>query len=1044
MNITSISINRPSLIIVLFSVFILLGYIGFTNLSYELMPDFNQPVVVIKTVYPGAEPEEVESSVSEVLEDALSNLEGVDYLVTKSLPNASIIIANMNYGVDLDKAMQEAQRYIDNVKMELPDEVLSPEMSKVSPNDLPIMSITATSTSDQADFYQMMLDEILPQIQQVKGVAEITLLGGQQREIQVKIDQEKLRYYGVALAQVVEAINRSGIDVPAGFIQSDEVQSAVRFVGKFNSLEQIQQVVVATKEAGSPIYVRDLAIVKEGLAEIASVNRYNGQEGIGLLIKKQGDANAVDMSQGVRTKLQEIEATGSASGIHFIIADDSTDNTIAAVDSVVYDLILAVILVSLVMLLFLRSFRNSLIVLVAIPTSLVTAFAVMWLLGYTLNLMTLLAMSLIVGILVDDATVVLENIQRHLDMGKEKRKAAMDGRMEIGFSALSITLVDVVVFVPILFLQVFVADMLKQFSVVVITSTLTSLLVGFTLTPWMASRIGKSEDLKPTNLFNRFLIGFESQLDAFIAWYGRQLAWILDHKWVLMGIIVLLFAATGLTLKQGIIGKELISTGDQGKFRMYLEYDKQLSVKENNIRTAQVENFLLQQPEVETVFSNVGGPSTGIGSLGVGNAYKSELTIQLKSPQERGGEATETYMKEVREELKKRFTGVSYSMSALGLIPRTAPIELTLSGPDRDQVMAEAAKLKEVIARIPGADYVKLSVEEGSPEFQVIPDSEKLQRLGLSNGAIGMHLRVALTGNDDASLTRDGTEYPVRVQLDDFDRKSYGDLENMVLLNAAGMPVTLSQVADIVQNKSPSLLERKDRQAAVTITADALGKPSGTVADEVVAYFNQNPLPEEISYVWGSDIKRQNDSFGALGKVLLISFLLIYLIMVALYDSFLDPFVVLFSIPVAVIGAFLALNLSMSNLSLFALLGLIMLMGLVTKNAILIVDFTNQLKAEGMDTRSALLQAGKERMRPILMTTLSMVIGMLPIALASGTASEWKNGLAWVIIGGLLSSLILTVYLVPVVYEFFEILSSKLKSIFRSKKKKGTEQWNMN
>ncbi|MCH6232888.1 efflux RND transporter permease subunit [Cognataquiflexum rubidum] len=1027
MNITSISINRPSLIIVLFSVFILLGYIGFTNLSYELMPDFNQPVVVIKTVYPGAEPEEVENSVSKKIEDALSNLEGVDYLVTKSLPNASVVIANMKYGVNLDQTMMDAQRYIDNISQDLPKEVLSPEMSKVSPNDLPIMSITATSQINGPEFYQKMIDDFIPQIQQLKGVAEITILGGEQREVLVNVDQNKLRQYKISLLQIVEAINRSGLDVPAGKVQTVTEQSAVRLLGKFNSLEDIGSVQVAMPVKGSPVYVRDVAVVKNGIREISSISRYNGKEGIGLMLKKQGDANAVEVSRAVRDRLALIEEINSSAGIKFIIADDSTDNTIAAVNSVVFDLILAVILVSLVMLIFLRSFRNSLIVLVAIPTSLVTAFAVMWLLGYTLNLMTLLAMSLIIGILVDDATVVLENIQRHLDRGKDKRTAAMDGRLEIGFSALSITLVDVVVFLPILFLQVFVADMLKQFSVVVITSTMTSLLVGFTLTPWMASRIGKSEDLQPTNFFNKFLIWFEHQLDTFIAWYGRQLDWVLDHKLVFMGIILALFAMTGLILKQGIIGKELIATGDQGKFSLYLEFDKSTGIKQNNLKSQEIENFLLEQPEVATIFSNIGGPTTGIGSLGVGSPNKSELTIQLKPAKERGNIPTETYMKEVREELQKEFPGVSYSMTALGLIPRSAPIEITLSGPTTESVMAAANDLKTIVENIPGSDFVKLSVEEGSPEFQVIPDQYRLQLFGLNNAFVGQNLRYALTGNDDASLTEGGTEYPVRIQLDNFNRQNYEDIRRILITNPMGFPIELAQVANISQNKSPSLLERKDRQPAVTLTANALGRPSGTVADEVVAKLKTNPLPADISMVWGSDIKRQNDSFGALGSVLLISFLLIYLIMVALYDSFIYPFVVLFSIPVAVIGAFLALNLSMNNLSLFALLGLIMLMGLVTKNAILIVDFTNQLRAEGMEVRKALITAGKGRMRPILMTTISMVVGMLPIALASGTASEWKNGLAWVIIGGLMSSLILTVYLVPVVYYFFESIKVRIQ-----------------
>ena len=1024
MNITEISIKRPSLIIVLFSIFALLGIIGYKNLSYELMPDFNQPVVVIRTVYPGAEPNEVETSVSRKIEDALSNLEGVDYLVTKSLPNASIIIANLKYGTDLDKTMQDAQRYIDNIRKDLPKDILSPVMSKVSPNDLPIMSVSATSNLKPTEFYQKMKDDYLPQIQQLKGVAEITILGGEEREIQIKVDKEKLKLYKLSLYQVVEAVNRSGIDLPAGKLQTDTENNSLRLVGKFNTIQDVQNVQIAMPFPNSPVYVKDIAEVTDGIKEITSYSRFNGKTGIGLMIKKQGDANAVDVSKLIRDKFQSIEKQNVSSNVQFIVTDDSTDNTIAAVNSVVFDLILAVILVSLVMLLFLRSFRNSLIVLVAIPTSLITAFAVMWLLGYTLNLMTLLAMSLIIGILVDDATVVLENIQRHLDMGKEKRAAAMDGRMEIGFSALSITLVDVVVFLPILFLQVFVADMLKQFSVVVITSTLTSLLVGFTLTPWLASRIGKKEDLQPTNFFNRFLLWFEHQLDQFIAWYGKTLNWVLNHKLIFTGFVLLLFVGTAAMMKQGIIGKELISTGDQGKFRFALEFDKSTSIQQNNLISNKIENYILKQPEVASVFSNVGGPSTGIGSLGVGSANKTEFTIQLKIAGIKKI-STEAFMRKLRDNLQKDYSGINFSMMTLGLIPRSAPIEITLSGSDVNQVMQTGNDLKAVIQNVSGADNVRLSVEAGSPELKVIPDKDKMQRLGLNTAYVGMNLRTAFTGNDDATLAENGTEYPVRIWLDKFSRQNEDDVKQLNIVNPTGIPIEVSQIANIERDNSPSLLERKDRQPAVTLTADALGRPSGTVADEVVAHIKNNPLPNGIQMTWGSDIKRQNDSFGALGSVLVISFLLIYLIMVALYDSYIYPLVALFAIPVAAIGAFLALNLSLSNLSLFALLGLIMLMGLVTKNSILIVDFTNQLKAEGKHYKEALITAGKERMRPILMTTLSMAIGMLPIALASGTAAEWKNGLAWVIIGGLLSSLALTVYLVPMVYDVVDSVKEK-------------------
>jgi HAE1 family hydrophobic/amphiphilic exporter-1 len=544
----------------------------------------------------------------------------------------------------------------------------------------------------------------------------------------------------------------------------------------------------------------------------------------------------------------------------------------------------------------------------------------------------------------------------------------------------------------------------------------------------MASRIGKKEDLQPTNIFNRFLLWFERQLDRFTEWYGSQLEWVLQHKLVFVGLVLVLFALTGAMMKQGVIGKELIATGDQGKFKLSLEYDKQVPLSENARISQQVEAHVLQQPEVASIFGNIGGPSTGIGSLGVGSENESEFTIQLKAEGEYADIHTETYMRKLREDLRQLFPQVRFSLVAMGLVPRTAPIELTLSGSNTDLVMNTGQRLKETLAAIPGADNVQLSVQEGNPEYRIVPDDERMQRLGLNAAYVGMNVRTAFTGNDDATITQNGVEYPVRVRLDAFDRRDRDDVEQLSIINPKGMAVELSQFADVVKADSPSMLERLDRQPAITLTADALGRPSGSVADDVLAYLVDHPLPEGVRMSWGSDIKRQNDSFGALGSVLLISFILIYLIMVALYDSFIYPFVVLFSIPVAAIGAFLALNLTMSHLSLFALLGLIMLMGLVTKNAILIVDFTNQLKADGKPFGEALVLAGKGRMRPILMTTISMVVGMLPIALATGSASEWKSGLAWVIIGGLMSSLILTVYLVPVVYYAFDELKLKVQT----------------
>ncbi len=1025
MSITELSIKRPSLIIVIFGVLALAGVFAYTKLNYELMPDFSQPVITIRTMYPGASPEEVESSVTKMVEDAVSNLDDIDFISSKSISNASIVMVNFKYGADLDISMQDAQRQIDNIRRNLPEEAEPPVMSKLSVSDLPIMQISAASDMPGPDFYVKMEEDIIPRLQQIKGVAEITLLGGEKREIQINIDREKLQYYRISLLQVSEAITRAGLEIPAGKVRNQSEQITVKLAGKFTRVNELGNLAIQIPGGGNTIFLKDLAKITDGLRETETVSRYNGENGIGILLKKQGDANAVNVSRDVKKVLKEIEAGNTSSHIRFIVADDSTDITISAVDSVLEDLGLAVLLVSLIMLLFLHSFRNSLIILIAIPSSLISAFAAMWLLDYTLNLMTLLAMSLIIGILVDDSIVILENIQRFLDKGFDKRKAAIEGRAEIGFSAISITMVDVVVFLPIVFVQVFVADLLKQFSVVVVVSTLMSLFVSFTLTPWLASRMGRKEHLEPTTWFNRFLIRFEKGLDDLTRGYGTMLEWVLRHKLWFTAIVLMLFALTGIMMKQGIVGSELIATGDQGKFRINLEFDKNTSIQQNNEVSRQVEGIILAQPEVESVFSNVGGPSSGMASLGVGEENKTELTVRLKPAEERPNLSTDAFMIGIRQALEREFAGVSFTMSAIGLVAKTAPVELTLSGVDYNQVMKEALQIRDTLTGMAGANNVQLSAERGNPELKIVIDREKMTRYGLNTALVGSTLRNAFSGNDKNTLTENGTEFTVRVWLDHIDRRHPDDVRGITVLNPTGLPVRLDQFATVYQDYSPGMLERKDRLAAVTLTADALGTGSGTVAAKVKTYVKDNPLPAGISLSWGSDIKRQNESFGALGMAMLASLILVYLIMVALYDNFLYPFVVLFSIPVATIGAFLALNLTMANLSLFTILGMIMLLGLVAKNAILIVDFTNHLKSDGMHFSKALVQAGMIRLRPMLMTTTAMVIGMLPIALAKGTASEWKNGLAWAIIGGLTSSMLLTVFVVPVVYYVMDSLKEK-------------------
>ncbi len=1026
MSLTEISIKRPSLIIVIFSILMLGGWYCYNLLSYELMPEFSQPTLVISTPYPGASPSDVEQSVTKKVEDVVSGLDQLKSTLSQSYEGVSVIQAEFAVGTDIDEKQQEAQRVINNILKDLPEEVETPSISKVTPSDAPIMQLTAVSDMDSRQFYDLVEDEILPQIQQVEGIGETNLVGGEVREIKVNIDREKLVFYQLSLSQVTNAINNANMEFPTGKVKNRDDEMTVRLAGKFSSVEQIETLIITTPPNGGPIRVSDVAEVVDGAKDQSSVSRYNGQEGVGIIIKKQGDANAVEISEQVRTRITQLEQKYADKNLNIIIADDTSLFTLEAADAVLHDLMIAIILVAAVMLLFLHSIRDSLIVLVAIPASLLSTFIAMYLLGYTLNLMTLLAMSLVIGILVDDSIVVLENIHRHLHMGKDKIKATIDGRAEIGFSAMAITLVDVVVFAPIALINTTIGDILRQYSITIVVSTLMSLFVCFTLTPWLASRFAKITHLNPKNWLHKPLIWFE----AFITWltegYIKQLRWTLNHKFLTLVAIVGAFVVTGLIMGMGILGQELVATGDKGSFSMKLEYDKSTTLTQNNLNSLEIERYLLAQPEVKSVFANVGGSSiTGLGgAAGVGRQNKTELTVEL-IPKEERTVSTETFMLKARSAIEDKYAGVEVNSVVVGLVSGEEPIQIVLNSENKDSLMRSASKLEKLISNMPGANDVSVSVEEGNPELNVEINREKMEQFGLSIGVVGATLQNAYTGNTDSQFTQGDNEYDINIRLDAFDRNNPSDIEEVSFTNQSGELIQLKQFASIVQSSGPSMLERKDRRTSVTIKSNVLGITSGTLAANIEEALKEDPLPKNVEMKWTGDIERQADSFSALAIALGAALLLVYLVMVALYDSFIYPFVVLFSIPVALIGAFIALNLAMSSMSIFTILGIIMLLGLVMKNGILLVDFANQKKAEGLNTYESLIEAGKARLRPILMTTIAMVIGMLPIALAQGAGSEWKNGLAIVMMGGLLSSLMLTIFIVPVVYMLVDLVKAR-------------------
>lgn len=1025
MNLTQISIKRPTIIVVIFSALIVLGLYSYTTLNYELLPDINPPNISITTVYPGASPSEVENSVTKKIEDNIALTENVNQINSKSLEGISIVQVEMQQSADIDESLENVQRKINQMLSELPEDCKTPTVNKFNIDDLPIIKLGLFSDLSGTDFYDLVERTIQPEMSQITGVAEVEIVGGTEREIQIRLNTTQLEKYKLVPSKIVEAVANANMEFPTGKIKAEKNQTNIRLSGKISSLQILENLVVKKEKDGTTIKLSDIAEVADTHKETKLINRTNGVNSIGLDITKQSDANSVEVSKLVREKLIELKRKYADKNFNYKIANDTSVFTLEAADAVMFDLMLAIILVAAVMLLFLHTIRNSLIVMVSIPTSIISTFIVMSLLGYTLNMMTLLALSLVIGILVDDSIVVLENIHRHLEMGKDKVQASYTGRMEIGFTALSITLVDIVVFFPIALASGVVADLLQQYSIVIITSTMMSLFVSFTLVPYISSRFARLENLSKKSFTGKIIYPFENVLNKIIDEVIVLLKWSLKNKTIVLAVSILMLIGSVMLIPAGLIGSQFVDAGDRGEFVLHLEAPKKSRLEQLNLVTREVEQFIAKYPQVESFFTTVGKSSGGLTGGSTAN-YKAEINVKLVSKSERNI-STDFFSREVKLALEEKFQGIKFKakpISLLGMV--NSPVQLVITGPDFQANLDYSKKLKQIVEDVKGTVEVESSVDDGNPEYKIDINRDLLKKLGLSISKVGSNLQIAFNGNDKNKFRDNDKEYDITIKLDEFDRNSKEDISNTLFLNDKKELIKLSQFADVVEASGPTQLERTNRMSSLKIQSGIIGRTTGEVISDIKKQLEITGIPKGIAIEFKGEAERQSDAFGTLGFALILSIFLVYLVMVALYDSYLYPFVVLFSIPLAIIGALLMLALMRQSLSVFSIVGVIMLIGLVAKNAILVVDFTNYLKKRGKETGEALLEAVRLRFRPILMTNISMIIGLLPLALASGAGSEWKNGLAWALIGGLTSSMVLSMIIVPVIYYTFDNAKAKL------------------
>jgi HAE1 family hydrophobic/amphiphilic exporter-1 len=1033
MKLTQVSIQRPAFITMVFTALAALGIFAYSQMGVDLLPKMDWPMVSVVTVYPGAGPKEVETAVSKPIEEALASLNGLKHVRSFSNEGVSVVLAEFSFITDVEVATNEVQRKIDGVRADLPKEIYTPTVTKSDINDFPIVRIAMSSkNADRRALYQFADEQVSQRLEQLPGVSSVEIVGGQKREIRIEVDNDRLRAYNLSVLQVSQALQRENLDFPTGKINSPTSQYIVRVAGKFSTPEAMNNIVLAA-QGDSKVYLRDVAKVLDTYNEDVTYTRLNGAPAIGLLLQRQSGANSVQVAALAKAALEKIEKEQNGQ-IHFEIAQDITQFTLHSVGEVKRDLGVAVLMVAIVLFVFLHSFRNSLIVLLSIPTSLITTFIMMQAFGFTINLVSLMALALVIGILVDDSIVVLENIHRHLEKGEEPKSAALKGRAEIGFAAIAITLVDVVVFLPIALIGGIVGKIFKEFGLTIVVSTLLSLFVSFTLTPMLASKWSRAGSTTLRWRWLHFLIEkFEVFQENLNEHYRRWLAWGLDHRKIVVlvsfGLLILSFALVPL----GLIGTEFMTEADRGEFAVNLEMPIGTALDITDGAAKRVENILVRMPEVTRYLATVGKSQSEWSSAKRPNVAQISVALTDKRKRER---STAEVMNDIARQAAA-IPGLTVRMSPISMFgaAQEAPLQIEVKGPDLETLAGIADNVTAITAQTPGTRDVKSSWEEGQPEIQISVARDRAAQFGLTLGEIGVALRTAFEG-DIATKFKDGnTEYDTRVVLAKANRSHPSDVEKVTLVNYRGERIFLGQVADVYYGKGPTMIGRKDRERLITVSSNLDGTvPLGQISAEIQRRAASLDLPPGVTIGFAGDVQNMQDMFRDMMIAITFAALFVYMIMVALFESYAHPFTIMFSIPVALVGGLGALAITGQTLNMFSMIGILLAMGLVTKNAILLVDRANEQRAKGLSVRAALLEAGPTRLRPIIMTTLTMVLGMMPLALALGAGSEIRQSMAIVVIGALVSSTLLTLVLVPVIYTYMEGLRARL----RRKKVKAT------
>ena len=1010
MNIANISIRQPVLITMLMIALIVVGLIGYTRLPVDLIPNITSPIVSVTTIYPGASPDEIQRTVGQPLEEALGALNGVKNVTSTSSENVSQITVEFNLEVAAVRAAEDVREKVAAVRGTFPADAQDPIIQRFDPSSLPVITFAVVDNSGKLpsdELRRLVDDKLKPRLDRIGGVADVNVTGGLLRQIKVNLNLDEMRVRRVAPSQVVSAIQTENLTLPGGMITENGKNINVRTPGNFRTIDEIRNIIVSNPR-GVPTYLKDVADVQDGFAEPDSYTRLNGKDTIAISIIKQSGTNTVTIADAVRAELTRIQKDYPDLGVT-IANDQSTFIKESTQDSIV-DLILGGVLAALVVFIFFRDLRNTFITVIGLPVIMIGTFAAMSAMGLGINMITLLALSLAVGLVIDDAIVVRENIFRHMERGETPKEASANGTNEVSLAVLAMTLTVLSVFLPVAFATGMIGIFFREFGLVISAAVAISLFEAFTMAPMLSAYFFQQRKPKPGHE--------EDETQTKLGWldrgYRNTLALGLRHKVISAIIGAAVFASIfGLA---GFVQMSFLPTIDSDTFNISLLLPPGTPLAQTDAAARQIEVKLKEIHDVKDVFVTVGSSSAPERATFSVKMNESGL-LTLAEPA-----------------IREKFTGISglaFSFStgmggsATSVTGRPIVLNVNTTG-SLEELEQVSKQVMDAIADVPGLVDLDRSSQPGKPEMHVDVDRNRASRVGLSTAMVGATVRTLVNGQTASRYREPGREADIVVRLRPEDRSRLNDILSLTLTSTTGQQVPLQNVASISSSIGPTSIRRLNRQPQIVVGANFVGRPQGAVSNDVRARLDKLQLPPGVTVSFGGQTQTMQESFGSLLFSMMLSVVFVYMVLASQFGSFTQPIVLMLALPLSIIGAFLALLIVGFAFDMTAMIGIILLMGLVTKNSILLVDFTNDLRKRGISRDEALLIAGPIRLRPILMTTLSLILGMLPVALGLGSGGSFRAPMAVAVIGGLITSTVLTLLLVPVAYSIMDALVSRV------------------